>query len=108
MRLILKPSAFDKLITNDLLKKKQTDKIIYMKNNMHIGFESEQIMPELIVMDVVPVSKARTFKQSFWEMINVKSPPDSPFITDSSIFNPQSVMSLSKNSLQKKMKTLLH
>ena len=48
MRLVLKPNAFDKLITNDLLEIKLMDKNVCIKKDMYIGFESAQILQKLI------------------------------------------------------------
>ena len=63
---------------------------------MHIGCETGQILPKLIVTDAVPVFRASRFKGSCKEMIIAilekvleKIPLNPPISTNSCVFDPQ-------------------
>ena len=75
---------------------------------MEIGFETEQILQNLVVMHAFFVSNESEFKQSCREIINVilekvleKSLLNTLVVTNSSAFDLQS-MSLPKDSSQKR------
>ena len=62
-RLFLKPDAFDNLSGNDLLHVNLMDKSIYLKRkDIQLGFETGQILQDLIVKSIVSVSTASEFR----------------------------------------------
>ena len=70
MRLVLKPDAFDNLSGNDLLHVNLMDKSIHVKRkDIHLGFETGQILQDLIVKSIVSVSTASEFRQDCRKII---------------------------------------
>ena len=65
MCLILKSDAFDNFSVNDLLHVNLMDKCIYLKRkDIHLGFETGQILQDLIVKSIVSMSTASELTKS--------------------------------------------
>lgn len=116
MCLILKSDAFDNFSVNDLLHVNLMDKCIYLKRkDIHLGFETGQILQDLIVKSVVSMSTASEFSKECRKAINYilpkvleKIPLGSSLLGNSTVLDPQSIVLISKDSLRGKIKTLLH
>ena len=104
MRLVLK-LAFDNLSGNNLLHVNLMDKNIYLKRkDIHIGLETGQILQDLIVKSIV--------YYQYQQQVNLDKTAgkfiDILLVRNSTPLDPQSIISISKDSLRGKIKTLLH
>lgn len=116
MRLILKAESFDDCYGNNLLRVDLSNNNNYLKRkDIHLGFETAQILQKLVVKSVITVSSASAFRQECRQMVIdllkrllQKSPLASPVVTKSTAINPLSIFSEQNDSLRSKMKTLLH
>ena len=116
MRLVLKPDVFDNLSGNDLLHVNLMDKSMYLKRkDIHLGCETCQILQDIIGKSILSVSAASEFRQDCRKIIidillkvSEKSPLASPLFRNPTALDPQSIISISKDSWKEKMKTLLY
>ena len=116
MCLILKAESFDGLSGSNLLHVDLLNKDNYLKRkDIHLGFETAQVLQGLVVKSDITVSSARIFRQECRQMIIdllkrllQKSPLASLVVTKSTAINPSSIFVEQNDLLTSKMKTILH